>query len=239
MLVFPLNNPIRECRMEKFGAYARILVSASCAFLLLLLVAPAGRADGVSFSSSTGDWGSATHTFTLHGISITATAFNGGNLFGKRSGSDETGVGLAGDPSGDHEIFQKMSGAQDYIQLDLLGLITGGFNNIEFQMGSTEDGEWWQATACATAGVSGSGPCSANAATLVGSDEALNRAPVNLNATDHFLDISAKKGNVLLDDLQAFDPPSVAEPSSNALLLVGILALAGVSVARRLAAQKA
>jgi hypothetical protein len=35
---------------------------------------------------------------------MTATAFNGGNF------PDETGMGLAGDPSGDHEIFAKMSG---------------------------------------------------------------------------------------------------------------------------------
>jgi len=53
--------------------------------LLLPLAAPAGRADGVSFCSPTGDWGSTTCTFTIHGISITATAFNGGNLFAKHS----------------------------------------------------------------------------------------------------------------------------------------------------------
>ena len=180
--------------MDRFGAYARILFSVSCAFLLLL-VAPAGRADGVSFSSPTGDWGSTTHTFTIHGISITATAFNGGNLFAKNSDPDETGMGLAGDPSGDHEIFAKMGGAQDYIQLDLLGLSTAGFTNVKFQMGSTEGGDQWQVTACSTAGVSGSGPCSANAST------------------------------------------PVRRPSSCALLLAGMLGLAGVSFARRLATK--
>src|SRR5690242_6571860 len=101
-----------ECRMDRFGAYARILFSVSCAFLLLLLVAPAGRADGVSFSSPTGDWGSTTHT----------------------------------------------------------SLITAGFTNVKFQMDSTEGGDQWQVTACSTAGVSRSGPCSANASILVGSD---------------------------------------------------------------------
>jgi hypothetical protein len=73
--------------MDRFGAYARIL-----------------------FWGPTGHWGSTTHTFTIHGISITATAFNGGNLFAKNSDPDETGMGLAGDPSGDHEIFAKMGG---------------------------------------------------------------------------------------------------------------------------------
>jgi len=57
----------------------------------------------------------------LDGIAVTAMGFNGGNLFGRNSDSDEMGVGLAGDPSGDQGIFAKMSGAQDYIQLDFLG----------------------------------------------------------------------------------------------------------------------
>lgn len=41
------------------------------------------------------------------------------------------------------------------------------------------------------------------------------------------------------EELQAVDPPSVPEPSSDALLLVGILGIASVSLAKRLAAQKA
>ncbi len=224
--------------MERFGAYARILVALSCAFWLLLLVAPAGRADGVSFSGPTGDLGSATHTYTLDGIAVTAMGFNGGNLFGKNSDADETGVGLAGDPSGDHEIFAKMSGAQDYIQLSLLGLITAGFTDIRFQMGSTEGGDTWQVTACSTAGVSGSGPCAANASTLIGTDGTLNLAPMNLSATNHYLDISAIKGNVLVSELEGTDAPTVPEPSSYALLLVGMLAVAGLSGGKRLATQR-
>ena len=44
----------------------------------------------------------------------------------------------------------------------------------------------------------------------------------------------------LVDELQAVaDPPSVPEPSSYALLRVGMLGLAGVSAPKRLAAQKA
>jgi hypothetical protein len=61
-----------------------------------------------------------------------------------------------------------------------------------------------------------------------------------LSATNHYLDIPAMKANVLVDELQAVaDPPSVPEPSSYALLLVGMLGLAGVSAPKRLAAQKA
>jgi hypothetical protein len=60
---------------------------------------------------------------------------------------------------------------------------------------------------------------------------------MNLSATNHHLDISATKGNVPISELEAIDPPSVLEPSSYALLLAGMLA--GVSVAKRVAAQKA
>jgi hypothetical protein len=61
-----------------------------------------------------------------------------------------------------------------------------------------------------------------------------------LRATNDYLDIPAMKANVLVDELQAVaDPPSVPEPSSYALLLVGMLGLAGVSAPKRLAAQKA
>ena len=225
--------------MERPGTYARILFSVSCAFLLLLLIAPAGRADGMPLASPTGDLGSATHTYTLDGISVTAVGFNGGNLFGKKSGSDETGLGLTGDPTGDHEIFAKKSGAQDFIQLDLLNLINAGFTNVKFQVGSSEGGDQWEVTACSTAGVSGSGPCAANSSTLIGTDGALHLAPMNLSATNHYLDISATKGNVLVEDLQAFDPPpGVPEPSSYALLLAGMFCLASVFFVKRLATQK-
>jgi len=175
--------------------------------LLLPLAAPAGRADGVSFSSPTGDWGSTTYTFTIHGISITATAINGGNLF--------AGNGAGGRSQWRPRDFRKMGGTQDYIQLDLLGLIAAGFTNVKFQMGSTEGGAY------SSAGVSGSGR-SANASTFVGSHGTLNLA--------HELERK---------EPQLFDPPSVPEPSSYALLLAGMLGLAGVSFAGRLATQKA
>jgi len=61
-----------------------------------------------------------THPYTLDGFTVMASAFNGGSLFGKNDGIGEQGVGLTGDPSGQHEIFEVAPGvAQDYIQLDL------------------------------------------------------------------------------------------------------------------------
>jgi hypothetical protein len=66
-----------------------------------------------------------------------------------------------------------------------LGLITAAFTNVKFQMVSTECGDQWQVTACSTAGVG-----------------TLNLAPVNLSATNHYLDIAATKGNVLLTNFR-------------------------------------
>jgi hypothetical protein len=87
-----------------------------------------------------------------------------------------------------------------------LGLITAAFTNVKFQIDSTEGGDQLQVTACSTAGVSGSGPCTANRRLRWVAMEPLTWSPLNLSATNHYLDIAATKGNVLLDELQAFDP---------------------------------
>ena len=134
--------------------------------MLLPLAAPAGRADGVSFSSPTGDWGSTTYTFTIHGISITATAFNGGNLFAKNSIRTSRERGWRAIPVAITRFSQNGWDSRLY-PVDLLGLIAAGFTNVKFQMGSTEGGAY------SSAGVSGSGR-SANASTLVGSQGTLN-----------------------------------------------------------------
>jgi hypothetical protein len=143
----------------------------------------------------------------IHGISITATAFNGGNLFAKNSDPDETGMGLAGDPSGEHEIFANMGGTQTISSL-IRWVSYRGLHQRQVPDSSTGGGDQWQVTACSTAGVSGSGPCSVNASTLVGGDGTCNLAPMNLTATNLYLDICPTKGNVLLDELQPFDPPT-------------------------------
>ena len=78
---------------------------------------------------------------------------NGGSLFGKNDGIAEQGIGLTGDPSGQHEIYAVAVGVpQDYIQLDLSSLIAAGFTSFQFQMGSTTCAETWRVSACATAG---------------------------------------------------------------------------------------
>jgi hypothetical protein len=220
--------------MSKFKMLSRLAVPILGALSLMLFSAASSRADGVSFSSPLGDLGSVMHTYTLDGVGIAATGFNGGNLFGKSGGPNEEGVGLAADPSGQHEIFAAVGGApQSYIQLDLGALIAAGFTNIMFEIGSTQGVEFWQVTACATAGTPGAGPCAANGSTLTGVAQTFQAAPSNLSATDHFLDISANNGNVLLEQIAATPPSTTPEPSSLGLLLAGILGLAGMSFVRR------
>lgn len=102
-------------------------------------------------------------------------------------------------------------------------------------MASTEGGDTWQVTACSTAGVSGSGPCAANASTLIGMGWNSQSGAHEPERDESLLGYLRDKGKRALEGT---DPPSVPEPSSYALLLVGMLAVAGRSVGKRLATQK-
>src|SRR5947209_1108553 len=117
----------------------------------------------INFNSSTGNLGNS-HTYTASGLSVTATGYSASGtqaaLYGKNGSGDEKGLGVASDPSGDHEIYYP---GTDFIQLDvhnLFGLATGA----SFFMGSTTSGETWKVYGSNIAGQLGT-------LLLTGSDE--------------------------------------------------------------------
>jgi hypothetical protein len=217
--------------------FAGILAAAS------LGLTPLAFADIVlNFNSPSGDQ-TPTHNYTLGTATIVATGFDptgttGKNdLFGKTSGTtDENGLGLAGDPSGDHEIWFKY-GNLDFIQLNVSDLLAKGYTNIKFEMGSTTQGETWQVSACSVSGTL------CNTSALTGTGElGFNAAPSNLSSVNHYLDFASIKyiggssaNNVLLEALSAKSP--VPEPRFYGLLLAGLLGLAGIFVKNRRAAR--
>lgn len=87
----------------------------------------------------------ATQTFDTTGgglFSLTAKGFTASdvatNLFSKLGGTDENGLGLTNDPSGNDEI----SLSHGFVQLNLDGLLSK-LHGFEFSFASTTQGEGW------------------------------------------------------------------------------------------------
>jgi hypothetical protein len=198
-----------------------------------LALGSAAFADSVVFNNPTGDLG-LTETYTLDGANIVASGFNPGgtsdsaHLWGKNDGGDENGLGLKGDPTGDHEIWFKTStlSSKDFIQLDLTDLLNKGFKNFQFEMGSTTDGEQWSVAACNV-----SGTLCSNASAVTGSGElAFHNVPSNFSSSNPYLDFTSIGNyggkNVLLSAIAA--TPSIPEPRFYGFLLISILGVVGI-----------
>jgi len=202
----------------------KILI-ATTAVVAGLALSSLAAADTITFDSPLGNLG-VTHTYTLDGVNIIATEFNGTALFGKNLGFGEQGLGVTADPTHENELFAP---GTDFIQLDLSSLLAAHFTNFSFRMNSVTGADAWAASACSASGTD------CNTSPTTGHDQGFHALPLGFGATNPFVDFSATSGNVLLSSLVA-TPPTVPEPRFYGIFLMGILGLSGL-VYRRTAKQ--
>ena len=160
-----------------------------------------------------------TSTFTVGGISLTASGFltAGGptDLYAKFTLGDptETGLGTNIDPSGQHEII-----TTDFVQLTLPTTPPTNFSMV--LLASVQTGEsaqvWFNTTPGTLAG-----------ATLIGTLTANGSVTIPAGDQTGFIDITAGAANILLESATVSTPDS-----GSAVALLGI-ALAGIEGVRR------
>ena len=216
-----------------------LLAGAATALCVMGAGVSANAAIVFNFGSHTGNLGTS-ETYTVSGLSIVAKGYTpGGNatdLYGKNAGGDETGLGLANDPSGDHEIAYGMG----FVQLDVSQL----FGNVVaastfFSTNSTTGTEKWAVYGSNVAG-SFSGP-----ALLAGTVETSQLLPnfgsykyydfveLTHSSWNNEEDGDNKGGvqNFLIHDITTVT--AVPEPATWAMMLVGFFGLGGLMRSNR------
>jgi hypothetical protein len=186
----------------------------------------------IDLGSAPGDLGN-DHTYSTTAGDVVASGYSAPNadehLWGKNGGGNEQGLGLADDPSTQHEIYSPGAPDGAFIQLNISDLI-GSVSSIDFFMNSTTAGEEWS--------VYGSNTDAAGFGTLVanGSDQgASNTHNLVLGAYKFYNFYSDGTngetfGNVLIGGLTLNE--SVPEPATWAMMLLGFGAM-GVAFRRR------
>jgi len=184
---------------------------------------PGGVLLGTSanFAAITGDVGLSITVSGLSGVGLgTPTA-----LFEKNLGSDEIGLGLNNDPSGEHEITVGSA-----ILVNWTNAINAGGTLFSWQFGSTtpsglNPGESWKVLGSNSSTIS-------SFTTVVGTginDESLHQI-VGANALFDFYLFESTAGNVLLREVDGaggtLTPVTgVPEPSTWAMMLLGFIGL--------------
>jgi hypothetical protein len=167
-----------------------------------------------NFGTKTGMLGNS-QTYNVSGVTITAYGFSSGgatHLYAKNDSALESGLGLANDPSGQHEITKG-----SFVQLDISQLAAKGFTSASIFVNSVQPGESWDLFASNTLGKLG---------TLEISNSQVANKAVSISSWLKFKYISLTahfKGqdNVLLGQITA--GKSVPDSGSTVTLLFGAL----------------
>jgi hypothetical protein len=200
----------------------RKLLLAAAGAAALAFSGAANAAVEINFNNPTGNIGPS-HTYSNGGLSVTAYGvdenLNPLDLYGKSDGGDENGVGIANDPSGDHEIWGDVGGA---VILDVSALLADNVSAAQFFMGSTTGGESWNIYEW-----DGSDFIQA----LTGNTELTWTDLPDWGSTNAYAFTAGGAGqNVLLGGLSLTG--GVPEPSTWAMMLLGFGAM-GVALRRR------
>jgi hypothetical protein len=161
---------------------------------------------------------------TLSNSNHTLTLGTATELYGKTGPPDEIGLGIANDPTGDHEIYNRST-----VKLDFSSIFsTYPTEAVTLTVGSVQSGEGF-----AVFGGS-SGPSSfLGSVTGNSSSNAIYTFTVSASqvaASGDMLYLTATSNNVVLETV---DVASVPEPSTFALMFTGIAAFTGFGWYRR------
>lgn len=182
-------------------------------------------------SNQNGALGSASHTYTVSGFSITAYGFDNvvGNdtpheLYYKNTdGGFDHGLGVVGTP---HNELQNDNGSPlQYIQFDLNSILTQGFTNGQIKVSSVDSGEGWTLYGSDTLGTLGTILNSA------GYDDSTNNQFVDIPGFGDFryYSVVSTIDDVLPFALQAMNPVPEIGGFNTVIVLVGFLGLVTVS----------